>query len=123
VRILIVEDEAIVRFYLKVTLLKINGEVIDVKCAEEALELLEKDSNFDLIITDVQMYAMNGFKFIDELEKRGFKIPIIIESAYLENDSKINNYKNKVKAFIKKPIDLNVLELIIRQLEDEINNS
>jgi len=83
---------------------------------------LEKDANFNLIITDVQMYEMNGFQFIDELSKRGFSIPVIVESAYLADDEKMVNYKDKVKAFVKKPIDLNVLELIIRQLENELNN-
>jgi len=123
VRILVVEDEAIVRFYLTLTLSKINGEIIDVKCAEDALELLEKDKNFNLIITDVQMYEMNGFQFIDELERRGFTIPIVVESAYLADDENMVNYKNKVKAFVKKPIDLNLLESVIRQLEDELCHS
>ena len=123
IRILVIEDEAIVRFYLTLTLSKINGEIVDVKCAEDAIELLEKDKNFDLIITDVQMYEMNGFQLIDELEKKGIKIPIVVESAYLADDENMVNYKDKVKAFVKKPIDLNLLELIIRQLEEELNHS
>lgn len=123
IRILVIEDEAIVRFYLTLTLSKINGEIVDVKCAEDAIELLENDKNFDLIITDVQMYEMNGFQFIDELEKKGIKIPIVVESAYLADDENMVNYKNKVKAFVKKPIDLNLLELVIRQLEEELNHS
>lgn len=118
-----IEDEAIVRFYLTLTLSKINGEIIDVKCAEDAIELLEKDKNFDLIITDVQMYEMNGFQFIDEIERRGIKIPVVVESAYLADDEGMVNYKDRVKAFIKKPIDLNLLELVIRQLEDELGHS
>ncbi len=123
IRILVIEDEAIVRFYLTLTLSKINGEIVDVKCAEDAIELLEKDKNFDLIITDVQMYEMNGFQLIDELEKKGIKIPIVVESAYLADDENMVNYKDKVKAFVKKPIDLNLLELVIRQLEEELNHS
>lgn len=69
------------------------------------------------------MYEMNGFQFIDELEKRGFTIPVVVESAYLADDENMVNYKNKVKAFVKKPIDLNLLELVIRQLEDELHHS
>lgn len=121
-RILIAEDEAIVRFYLKVTLARINGEVIDVKSAEDALKILENDNNFDLLITDVRMYEMDGFQLIDELEKRNIKIPIIVESAYLSSDEVISKYKDRVKAFIKKPIDLNILEAIIRQVEEELKN-
>lgn len=121
-KILLVEDEAIVRFYLKVTLSNINGEVIDVKGGREALELLNKDAEFDLIITDIKMHGMDGFEFINELDKRGFNIPIVVESAYLKEDPRMNKYKNRVEAFIKKPIDLNVLESIVRQLEYKLSH-
>lgn len=115
------EDEAIVRFYLKVTLSNINGEVVDTKGGEEALILLETDPNFDLIITDIKMSGMGGFDFIDELDRRGFHdMPIVVESAYLTDDPQMNKYKSRVKAFIKKPIDLNVLESVVRQIEGEI---
>lgn len=122
-RILVVEDEAIVRFYLKVTLSNISGEVVDTKGGEEALTLLETDSDFDLIITDIKMSGMDGFDFIDELDRRGFQdMPIVVESAYLTDDPRMYKYKSRVKAFIKKPIDLNVLESVIRQIENELNH-
>jgi len=114
-----VEDEAIVRFYLKMTLSKINGEVIDIKSAEDALILLSEDRDFDLLITDIKMQAIDGFGLIDEIDKMGIKIPVVVESAYLSDDPRMNNYKDRVKAFIKKPIDLNVLELIIKQIEED----
>ena len=47
---------------------------------------------------------------------------LVVESAYLSNDERMINYKDKVKAFIKKPIDLNILESIIRRVEQEINH-
>lgn len=121
-RILLVEDEAIVRFYLKVTLSNINGEVVDTKSAVDALELLNKDPNFDLIITDIKMQGMDGFDFIDELKKRGINIPVVVESAYLTNDPRMNKYRDVVKAFIKKPIDLNVLESVVREIEGGISH-
>lgn len=121
-RVLLVEDEAIVRFYLKVTLSNINGEVVDTKDGTEALKVLSKDSNFNLIITDIKMQGMDGFEFIDELKKRNINAPVIVESAYLTEDPRMANYKDKVKAFIKKPIDLNVLESIVKQIEAEISH-
>ena len=121
-RILLVEDEAIVRFYLKVTLSNINGEVIDAKSGKDALKILRKDPAFDLIITDIKMKNMDGFEFIDSIDEMGLDIPIVVESAYLDSDSRMAKYRERVRTFIKKPIDLNVLESIVRQLEEEINN-
>lgn len=121
IRILLVEDEAIVRFYLKVTLSNINGEVVDTKGGSEAVEILKKDTDFDLIITDIKMQGMDGFEFINIIDDMGLNIPIVVESAYITEDVRMNKYRDRIKAFIKKPIDLNVLESIIRQLEKEFN--
>ncbi len=122
-RVLLVEDEAIVRFYLKMTLSSINGEVVDAKSAEDALVLLNGGEKFDLIITDIKMHEMDGFAFIDEIDKMGMNTPVVVESAYLSDDPRMTKYKDRVTAFIKKPIDLNVLELIIRRLEDQSSSS
>lgn len=120
-RVLLVEDEGIVRFYLKATLMTINGEVVDAKSGEEAIKLLEDESqHFDIIITDIKMGKIDGFDVIDKAEELGRKVKFIIESAYIETDPRMNKYKEKVTAFLRKPIDLNVLEPIIRQLENTL---
>ncbi len=116
-RILLVEDEPIIRFYLKITLSNINGEIIDVKSGDEAISLLKADDKFDLIITDIKMQGIDGFELIEEIHKMNIDIPIIVESAFLDDDPRMNKYKNSVKAFIGKPIDLNLLESIIKQIE------
>ena len=113
-RILLVEDEAIVRFYLKTTLMSINGEVVDAKSGDEALEQIYKNGPFDLLITDIKMKGIDGFDLIDKLDEMGLDIEIIVESAYVDEDERMHKYKERVKAFIKKPIDLNVLEAIVR---------
>jgi len=116
VRILLIEDEPIVQFYLQTQLSQINGEVIATNFAAEALSLLEKDQNFDLILTDIKMPGIDGFELIDILIERGINIPVVIESAY-DYEEKSKEYENKIKGFIKKPIDLNILEAVINQIK------
>lgn len=116
-RILIAEDEAIFRFYLTNVLTQINGEVVSAKSAEEAIEILKNDSDYDLIITDIQMNKLNGFELIEEAYKINNNIKFIVESAYLDSIN-VDEYKDRVLAFLQKPIDLNLLESIIRQIHN-----
>lgn len=120
-RILLVEDEAIVRFYLRTTLTNINGEVVDVKNGNDALKKLKTES-FDLLITDIKMKGLDGFDLIDKCNEMNLDLTIIVESAYVDEDERMHKYKDRVKAFIKKPIDLNLLEAIVRDVESEINH-
>lgn len=85
--------------------------------------LLESDDNkFDLIITDIKMSGLDGFDFIEKIDEMGLNTPVVVESAYLSDDSRMNKLKDRVRAFVKKPIDLNVLESIVIQIESELNH-
>lgn len=112
-RILLVEDETIIRFYLKSRLQEINGEVIDVNSSEEAIDLLEKDQNFDMVITDINMGHIDGWGLIDYIISHNLKMKIIVESAYLAGDINMQKYSSKVSAFLPKPIDLNILDGLV----------
>lgn len=95
--------------------------MVDAKNGEEALKLLNEYKDFDLVITDIKMNNIDGFQLIDEMDKMGYNIPVVIESAYIDSNPDMLKYKERVEAFIKKPIDLNLLESVVRQIEDKYN--
>lgn len=79
IRVLHVEDE-VVDSELTQLFLKRKGhnfKITAVTSAEDALKMLEKDS-FDAIISDYRMPGMNGAEFLEEVRKKGNKIPFII---------------------------------------------
>jgi len=47
------------------------------KNAKETLELVDRDSAFDLILLDIEMPVMNGQEFFTELQKHELPIPIV----------------------------------------------
>lgn len=70
-RLLLVEDSNFFR-NLMLPVLKIAGyEVVDFGCAKDALTFLEKDQDFDAIISDIFMPDMDGCAFVQELKSRG----------------------------------------------------
>ena len=84
-KILVVDDERDITDILQFNLEYEGFEVTAATSAEEAMELL--DSSYVLLILDVMMGGMTGFKMADQLRKEGNKIPIIFLTAKdTEND-------------------------------------
>jgi len=90
-RILIIEDSPLYR-KIQTDLLEEQGyDVISVSNGHLALELLSIDSNFQLIVSDIEMPVMDGWVFAEELRKSGkayAKIPVIAVSAKVSNKDK-----------------------------------
>jgi two-component system chemotaxis response regulator CheY len=63
-RILIADDEAILRELLEETLLRKGHEVVSAKNGVEALRTFTNDGPFDCVITDYQMPGKNGVVLI-----------------------------------------------------------
>ena len=83
---------------------------IEAYNAEDGIKLT-KSEHPDLIILDMVMEGKDGYYF---LEKITYK-KIIVMSGFKINKEKLKKYKNIVKT-IKKPIDFEELENIIKKL-------
>lgn len=105
-RVLVVEDNKEIQDSLKMAL-EIEGyEVFTADNGKEALEALNKIATPCLILLDLMMPVMNGWEFVEEINKDIMlsTIPIVIVTAF-------NDRKNtpKSEGYIQKPIDLNAL--------------
>ncbi len=103
-KILLVEDEHIVR-RLSLTILESCGyEVIEARNGKKALEICRKHNfEFDLLITDLVMPEMGGIELAQIISESAPEMQILFTSGYIED------YKNKIPiidgqtAFIQKP--------------------
>lgn len=76
-KILVVDDEAVVR-ELTVEILRRSGyKPHGVPSARHALELLDEES-FDLVVSDVVMPEMTGVEFLYELRTRRPDLPVVL---------------------------------------------
>ncbi|MHC1635327.1 MAG: response regulator, partial [Candidatus Methanospirareceae archaeon] len=83
-------------------------EFFPVLSAKEALKLLEKEK-FDVVISDYKMPGMNGLEFLEELRRRGNKIPFIIFTGKGEEKVAIEAINKGANRYIKKDEDPRVL--------------
>ncbi|HWO40308.1 MAG TPA: response regulator [Candidatus Eisenbacteria bacterium] len=113
-RILLVEDESITRANIA-DLLKANGyDVAEARDGAQAVELLTERS-FDLIITDLVMPQMNGFKLIARVRSFDRALPVILITAFLSTQSGEAILGGSAE-FIGKPIDPGVLLTAVNRL-------
>ncbi len=84
-RILVVEDEDPVRAFVVATLTDCGYEVAEAEDGEDALDVLEEDGEFDLVISDVMMPDLDGPSMIARArDEIGLKAKVIFMSAYAE---------------------------------------
>ena len=109
--ILLVEDNAELA-NLIADFLKRDGYLIETKeSAEEALHFLESH-RVKLILLDIMLPGMDGFGFCAAVRKNS-NVPIIIISARVEKEDKLNGFAQGADDYIEKPIDIDILSMKI----------
>ena len=78
-RILVCEDEDVIREFVVINLKRAGYDVVDVNCGEEALRVYESENgNFDIALLDVMMPGIDGFQVCKELREKSSRMGIIM---------------------------------------------
>jgi len=116
-RILIIDDEENFRHMLSVILRKERYEVETASNGEEGLQRMAV-STFDQILCDIRMPQMDGMEFLNEAQKMGMDIPIIMMSAYGTVDTAIKAMKIGAYDYISKPFKPDEIILTLKKAEE-----
>lgn len=116
IKILVVDDDRLVKVYLGVLLKDINKEVFYAENGHEAIEIVKENSDIDLIIMDVRMPEMNGFEATKKIREKNKDVKIIIQSAFIEVGEEQEALDSGANIFLSKPIDRNKLVKIIKSI-------
>ena len=100
-KILIVDDEKMIREVIKEYCLYENYEVYESSNGKDALEKL-KNNNYDLMVLDIMMPEIDGFTLLKNLPKEK-RIPTIILSAREEEYDKLHGFDLGIDDYITKP--------------------
>jgi two-component system, chemotaxis family, chemotaxis protein CheY len=107
-RVLIVEDQEVIRQIVWKMLKDIGfGNIVEVADGTQAIrEVLATKP--DLIICDIAMEPMDGIKFVETLQARGFKdkdrIPTIFLTGHTERDLVVKAKQLGADGFLVKPV-------------------
>ena len=102
--ILIVDDSLVNRTFLKKILVD-EYNVIEAENGKEALSVLYQYDDISLILLDIQMPIMNGYEFLQEVQKSSelSLIPIIVQTASDKTEDEIKCLAMGASDFILKP--------------------
>jgi two-component system response regulator AtoC len=113
-KILIVDDEPILRDSLEVALKTSGYEVLKARTGEEGLEKFKKE-NPDLVLLDHWLPGINGDEVLYQIKERDSEIPVIIMTAQGSIELAVNSMKMGAFDFLVKPFELDQVEALIKK--------
>ncbi|MBI9041937.1 response regulator [Lutibacter sp.] len=102
--ILIVEDDFATQLYLKEILNPLSKKIILANNGLEGLELFNKNLDIDLILMDIQIPDMNGYKVTSEIRQINKEIIIIAQTAYALSGDREKALSAGCNEYLSKPI-------------------
>lgn len=112
-KILVVEDDKTLREGIGEYLAEFGYTVIEAKDGREAISKFNHDIN--LIILDIQIPFVNGLDVLKEIRRKS-KVPVLILTAFSDEEYKIEAFTNLADGYIEKPFSLPVLKARIDSL-------
>ena len=112
-KILVVEDDEVIREGVSEYLREFNYTVIEAKDGREALQKF--DSSVNLVILDIQIPFISGLEVLKEIRKKS-KLPVLMLTAFGDEEFKIEAFTHLADGYMEKPFSLPVLKVRIDSL-------
>jgi DNA-binding NarL/FixJ family response regulator len=124
VRVLVIEDHALVREGLLLALkaLRAQGEqgepaeILGAPDANAAIDLLEANEDFDLVVLDLMLPGTSGGAFLGVLRKRYPTIPVVILSALDDGETVMKVMRQGAAGFVSKASPTDTLLGALREV-------
>lgn len=111
IRVLLVEDEAKLANSISKGLIELNYHVEIAYDGNIGWRLFQA-TDFDLVITDVNLPGMNGFHLVQAIRSRNQHVPVIMLTAMGSADDKIEGFDAGADDYLVKPFEFR--ELLVR---------
>ena len=114
--VLVVDDNQFNREVLDVILSQCKINVTSASSGHEAIEILKNNSNFDVILMDINMPIINGFDTTKLIRKKGITTPIIALTAFDKQEITEQALSSGMNDIIIKPFEQAKLFQVINSL-------
>ena len=116
-QVLLIDDERAIRRALREILEFESCAVDEAENGAQALDKL-KSKTYDLVFSDIKMPQMDGLELLDQILALGIETPVIMISGHGTVETAVGAIKKGAFDFIEKPLDLNRILVLLRQVKD-----
>ena len=113
-RILIVDDEPQTLRSLNLSLRSRGYQSDSAVKVSDAMQMLQSEPQFDMLLTDYSMPDLNGVQFLRTIRAKKINLPVIMMTAYGHKDVLVDALRNQCNGFIEKPF---TIEGLIAEIE------
>jgi two-component system, chemotaxis family, chemotaxis protein CheY len=118
-KILIVDDSQLIHNMYRLIINRYHGcRIVDAMNGLEALDILSKESDFDIILLDINMPVMNGIQFMEKLHGENLyrHISIIVISTEGREEDTLRALKLGAVGYVIKPFKPHLLHELIEKI-------
>lgn len=119
-KILIIDDERIIRSTLREILEYENYKIFEAQDGEQGLKMMQEE-DFDLVLCDIKMPKMDGLEVLERAAELERQPQFIMISAHGSIETAVEATKKGAFDFVPKPPDLNRLLLTVRNALEKKN--
>jgi YesN/AraC family two-component response regulator len=112
-RILLVDDDSTFRQEFIETFDEFT--IAEASAGDEAIQILKKPNELDLVILDVRMSGMNGIEVLDKIKRIIPGIHVVIFTGYGSKDIAVEALRSRADDYLEKPIDIKATRQIIEK--------
>lgn len=112
-RILLAEDDRTLQLLTQKLLTSRGANVVVVDNGQVALEVINTDPEFDLVLTDIFMPTMDGYELVKQLRHSGIEVPVIALTAATIGSEVDQILDLGADAVLNKPLDLRQLASLL----------
>ena len=124
-KILVAEDEAIVRLLVVETLQTCGHSVLEAADGQSALDMIHTCADLDLIISDIGMADIDGYSLIRQVREhegaQGEHVPAIALTAYARTQDRLRAIAAGYNTHVAKPVEIRELVSVVKCLTGKIS--
>lgn len=113
-KILVVDDEHLIRWSLEQNLKKQGYEVVSAGNGEDALRLV-RDEQPDLVLLDIQLPGISGLDVLEKIKEHDEEIIVIMVTAHGALETAVHAMRLGAFDYINKPFNLDEMAIVIRK--------
>ncbi|HEY5523641.1 MAG TPA: response regulator, partial [Desulfuromonadaceae bacterium] len=113
-KLLVVDDEHLIRWSLEQNLKKQGFEVVTAGSGEDALRLVREEQP-DLVLLDIQLPGMSGIDVLGKIKELDDDIIVIMVTANSGLENAVNAMRLGAFDYISKPFNLDEVSIIIKR--------